>query len=185
MHSSTYHFTSLVTPSHQKFWVTNSTVFYCPLCPPTGVSWCSLIISALSMSSLGTYTFSSLYIILSSFLYSSSLSIFTLACFISSTALTTSLSFTFDFLTFSNRSTPSTIISTLSVLLTSSHSGFTSVSSSLSLSTPTSQSGLLLKLSVFPILLSGMCLSQLYYGPVVTYYGLPLHQKGNISKATC
>ena len=90
-------------------------------------------------------------------LYSSSLSIFTSTCFISSTALTTSLSFTFEFLTFSNKSTPSTITSILSVFLTSSYSGFTNVSSLLSLSTPISQSGLLLKLSAFPILLPGIC----------------------------
>jgi len=57
--SSTYHFTSLVTSGHQKFLVTNSVIFYCPLCPPTGVSWCNLITSTLSASSLGTYTFSS------------------------------------------------------------------------------------------------------------------------------
>jgi len=34
---SIYCFTSFVTPGHQKFLVTNSTVFYCPLCPPTGI----------------------------------------------------------------------------------------------------------------------------------------------------
>jgi len=48
-HPSTYLFTSLVTPGHQKFQVTNSTVFHCPPWSPTGVSWCSLIISVLSL----------------------------------------------------------------------------------------------------------------------------------------
>ena len=37
-HPSTYRFTSLVIPGHQKFRVTNSTIFYCPPCPPTGMS---------------------------------------------------------------------------------------------------------------------------------------------------
>ena len=94
---------------------------------------------------------------LSTSLYSLSLSIFTPTHFISFTALTTLSSFTFDFLTFSNKSTPFTITSTLSILLTSNHSGFTNISSSLSLSTLTSQSGLLLKLSIFPILLPRTC----------------------------
>ena len=103
--------------------------------------------------------FPSLYIIPFTSLYSLSLSIFTPACFISSTALTTLLSFTFGFLTFSSRSTPSTITSTFSIFLTSSYSDFTNISSLLSLSTPTFQSSLLLKLSTFPILLLGTCFS--------------------------
>jgi len=37
LHSSTYCFTSFVTPGHQKFLVTNSIVFYCPLCSSTGM----------------------------------------------------------------------------------------------------------------------------------------------------
>ena len=37
-HPSTYLFISLVTPGHQKFLVTSSTVFHCPPCPPIGVS---------------------------------------------------------------------------------------------------------------------------------------------------
>ena len=90
-------------------------------------------------------------------LHFSSHNIFTPACFISSTALTTSLSFTFDCLTFSSKSIPSTIISTFSVFLTSNYSGFTNISSSLSLSTPISQSSLLLKLFAFPILLPRTC----------------------------
>jgi len=144
---------------HQKFLVTNSTIFYCPPCPSTGVSWCSLIISALNMLFLDIYTFPFLYIILSTSLYSLSLSIFTPACFISSTALTTLSSFTLDYFTFSSKSTPSTITSIFSVLLISSYSGFTSVLFLFSLFTPTSQSGLLLKLSAFPILLPGICFS--------------------------
>ena len=92
-------------------------------------------------------------------LHSSSLSIFTPAHFISSTAFTTLSSFTLDFLTFSSRSTSSIMISTASVFLTSNYSGFTNISSSLFFSTPISQSGLLLKLSAFPILLSGTCFS--------------------------
>ena len=35
---STYHFTSLVTPGHQKFLITISAVFYCSPCPPIGIS---------------------------------------------------------------------------------------------------------------------------------------------------
>ena len=31
-------FTSFVSPSHQKFLRTNSTIFHCPPCSPTGVS---------------------------------------------------------------------------------------------------------------------------------------------------
>ena len=91
--------------------------------------------------------------------HSSSLSIFTSAHFISSTAFTTSLSFTLNCLTFSSRSTPSMITSALSVLCTSSHSGLTNVSSLLSFFTPTSQSGLLLRLSAFSILFPRICLS--------------------------
>jgi len=91
-HPSIYLFTSFVTPGHQKFLVTSSTIFYCPPCPPTSVSWCNLIISALNISSLGTYTFFSLYIMLSTSLYSPSLNIFTPAHFISLTAFTTSSS---------------------------------------------------------------------------------------------
>ena len=45
------------------------------------------------------------------------------------------------------------------VLLTSNHSGLTNILSLLSLFTPISQSSLLLKLSVFPILLPRICLS--------------------------
>ena len=66
LYPSTYYFTSFITPGHQKFLVTNSIVFYCP---PTGVSWCSLIISTLNILSLGTYTFPSLYIMLSTSLH--------------------------------------------------------------------------------------------------------------------
>ena len=127
-----------MTPSHQKLQVTNSTVFHCPPCSPTGVSWCSQIISTLSLLSLGTYTFPSLYMTPFISLHSLSLNIFTSAYFISSTAFITLSSLTLDCLTFSSRSTPSMIISTISILLTSSHSGFTNVLSSLSLSTPTS-----------------------------------------------
>ena len=121
------------------------------------MSWCSLIISTLNLSSLGTYTFSSLYMMPSTSLYSSFLNIFTPAHFISSTAFTTSSSFIFDYLISSNKSTPSMIISIFSILLTSSHSGFTNISFLLSLSTPTFQSGFLLRLSAFPILLPGTC----------------------------
>ena len=153
----TYCFISFVTPGHQKFLVTNSTVFYYSLCSPIGVLWCNLIISTLNLSSFGIYTFPSLYIMLFTSCYSLSLNIFTPACFISSTAFTTSLSCTFDYLTFFSRSTLSTIISTASVLLTSSYSAFTNVLFSLSLSIPASQSGLLLRLSTFLILLPGTC----------------------------
>ena len=111
------------------------------------------MISALNISSLGTYTFPSLYIILSSSLYSSSLSTFTSTHFISSTVFTTLSSFTLDCQTFSSKSTLSTITSIFSILLTSNHSVFTNVLFLLSLFTPTFQSGLLLKLFAFPILL--------------------------------
>ena len=79
--------------------------------------------------------------------------------FISFIALTTSLFFTFDFLTFSNKSIPFTIISTLFIFLTFSHLDFANISSSLSLSTSTFQSSLLFKLSAFSILLSKTCFS--------------------------
>ena len=154
-----YCFTSFITSGHQKFWVTISTVFYCPPCLPTGISWCNLMIFALNVLSLGTYTFPSLYIMPSSSLYSLSLSTFTLACFISSTVFTTSSSFTLDYWTFSSKSILSTITFTFFVLLTSNYSAFTNVSSLLSLSTPTSQSDLLLRLSAFPILLPRICFS--------------------------
>jgi len=115
------------------------------------------MIFALTVSSLGTYTFPSLYIMSSSSLYSLSLSTFILACFISSTVFTTSSSFTLDCWTFSSKSTLSTITFTFFVLLTSNY--FTNVLSLLSLSTPTSQSDLLLRLSAFPILLPRICFS--------------------------
>ena len=154
---STYCFTSFFTPGHQKFQVTSSTVFYCSPCPFTGgISCYSLIISALSLLSFGTYTFLFLYIIPFTSLHSSSLDIFTPAHFISSTALITLSSFTFDLLTFFSRSTLSTIIST-SIFLTSNHSSLTNVSFSLFLFMPTSQSSLLLRLSAFPILLLRTC----------------------------
>ena len=155
----TYLFTSFVIPDHQKFLVTSSTVFYCPPCPSTGVSWYSLIISNLNTLSLGIYTFPFLYITLSTSLHSSSLNIFTPACFIFSTVFITSLSFTLNCFTFSSRFTSSMITSTSSVLYTSSYSSLINISFLLSLSTPTSQSSLLLRLSTFPILLSGTCLS--------------------------
>ena len=139
---STYLFISFVTPSHQKFLVTNSTVFHCSPYHPTGILWCSQIISVLSSSSFGTYTFPSFNISLSSSLYSLSLNILTPTPFISSTVFMTLLSCAFDFLTFSNRSIPS--ISTSSIPAFLSHSFFTNVLSLLSLSTPFLQSGLLL-----------------------------------------
>ena len=37
LHPSTYHFTSFVISGHQKFLVTNSTVFHYPLWPPTSI----------------------------------------------------------------------------------------------------------------------------------------------------
>ena len=37
LYLSTYCFTSLVTSGHQKFLVTNSAIFHCSPCPPTGV----------------------------------------------------------------------------------------------------------------------------------------------------
>ena len=89
---------------------------------------------------------------LSIFFNSSFLNIFTLAYFIPSTTLIISLSFTFDYLTFSSRLTSFTITSIFSVLLTCSYSGFTNVLFSLSLSTSISQSSLLLRLFTFPIL---------------------------------
>ena len=106
------------------------------------------------MSSLDTYIFLFLYIILSTSLYSSSFNIFTSVYFIFLTTFITLLSFTFDHLTFSSRLTPFTMISIFSVLLTINYSGFTSVLFPLSLSTPIFQSDILLKLSAFPILLS-------------------------------
>ena len=156
---SIYYFTFLVTPDHQKLWVINSTIFYCPPCPFTSVLQYSLMISVLSLSSLDIYTFPSLYMMPSTSCHSSSLSIFTSAHFISSTAFTTLLSFILDCFTFSSRSTPSMITSTPLVLCTSSHSSLTNILFLLSLSTLTSQSSLLLRLSVFPILLPGIYFS--------------------------
>ena len=92
---------------------------------------------------------------LSTSLHFSSLNIFTPTCFISLTAFITSSSFTFDCLTFSSRSIPFTMIFTFSVLLTINYLDFTSILFLLSLSTPIFQSSLLLKLSIFLILLSG------------------------------
>jgi len=117
------------------------------------------MISTLSLSSLGIYIFFSLYMILSTFHYSLSFSIFIPAHSISSTTFTTSLSFTLNCLTFSSRSTPSMITSIPLVLYTSSYSGLTNISSLLFLFTPISQSGLLLKLLAFSILLSRICFS--------------------------
>jgi len=117
------------------------------------------MISTLSFSFLGTYTFSFLYITLLTSLYSLFLNIFTPTHFISSTTLITLLSFTFNCFTFSSKSTPSTITSAFSVFLTSSYFDFTNILFSLSLSTSVSQSGLLLKLSAFLILLPRTCFS--------------------------
>jgi len=114
------------------------------------------MISTLNLLSLGTYILSFLYIILSTSLYSLSLNIFTPAYFIFLTALIISLSFTFDYLTSSNKSTPSMMISTFFVFLTSSYSSFINISFLLSLFISTSQSSLLLRLSVFSILLPGI-----------------------------
>jgi len=135
LYPSTYCFTFFITPGHQKFLVTNFTVFHCPLCPSTGILWYNLIISALNFLFLDIYT---LYIIPLISLYSLSLSIFTSAYFIFSTTLITSLSFTLDCFTFSNKSTPSMITFISSILLTSNHSSFTSILFSLFLSSPIS-----------------------------------------------
>ena len=159
LYPSTYFFTFFVTPGHQKFLVTNFVIFHCPLCPPTGMSWCNWITSALNFLFLGTYTFLSLNISPSSSLYSSSLSIFTPAHFISFTAFTTSSSFASDFFIFSNKSIPSMITSATYVALTSSHSFFINTLSLLSFSTPFCQSGHLLRLLAFPILDPGTCSS--------------------------
>jgi len=37
-HPSIYCITSFVTPGYQKFLVTNSIIFHCPLCSPTSIS---------------------------------------------------------------------------------------------------------------------------------------------------
>ena len=126
--------------------MTNSVIFYCPLCSSTGISWCSWITSTLNFLSLGTYTFLSLSISPFSSLHSLFLSIFTLACYIFSTAFITSLSFAFDFLIFSNKSTSFIITSVTYIALTSNHSLFNNVLFSLSFSTPFYQFGCLLKL---------------------------------------
>ena len=91
LHPFTYCFTSFVTFGHQKFLVTSFTIFYYPPCPPTGMSWCNLIISTLNLLSLDTYTFPSLYMIPSTSFYSLSLNILTPAHFSSSTAFTCNL----------------------------------------------------------------------------------------------
>ena len=125
----------------------------------TSISWYSWITSALNFSSFGTYTFLSFNINPSSSYHSSSLNILIPAHFISSIAFTTLLSFTFDFLIFSNRFTSLITTSVTCVVLTFSHSFFTNTLFSLSFSIPTCQFGYLLKLSAFPILLSGIYFS--------------------------
>ena len=105
------------------------------------------------------YTFPSLSISSSSSFHSSSLSIFTPAYFISSTAFITLLSFASNSVIFSNRSTLSIITSVTFVTLTSSYSFFNNVLFLLSFSTPFCQSGCLLRLLAFPILLPETCLS--------------------------
>ena len=127
------------------------------------------MISTLNFLSFGIYTLLFLYIILSTSLYSLFLSIFTPACFISSTVFTTLLSFTFNCLTLSSKSTLSTIISIFSVFLTTNYSGFTNVSFSLSLSMLISKSSLLLRLSAFSILLPKTCFN-IERGKRVVYY---------------
>ena len=82
----TYFLTSLVTLGYQKFLITNSVIFHCPLCFPTSISWYGQITSVLNFSSLGIYTFLSFNINPSSSCYSSSLRILTPTYFISSTA---------------------------------------------------------------------------------------------------
>ena len=119
-----YFLTSFITPSYQKFLVTNSVVFHCPPCPPTSILWYSWIISALSFLSLRIYTFLFLNISSSSSCHFSSLNIFTPAHFISSTAFITSSSFASDFLIFSDKSTSSITISTTCVTLISSYCFF-------------------------------------------------------------
>ena len=157
LYPSTYCFTSLLTFGHQKFLIINSIVFYCPPCPPTDISWYNLITSVLNFLSLDMYTFSSFSINPSCSHHSSSLRTFTSALFISSTNLTTSLSFVLLFLILSRISTLSITTSDTSVALIFNYSFFTNVCSLLSLFTPTSQSNLLLNPSAFPILLPGTC----------------------------
>ena len=129
----------------------------CPPCPPIGVSWCSLIISALNFSFLGMYTFPSFSISPSCSHHSSSLKTFPPARFISSTAFTTSSSFASFFHILLRMSTPSMITSDTCVALVSNHFFFTNICSSLSFSTPISQSNFLLNPSAFSILLLDTC----------------------------
>ena len=154
---SIYFLTSFITSSHQKFLVTNSVIFYCSLYSPTSVLWCNQITSILNFLSHGTYTFLSLSIRPFSSLYSLSLNIFTPAHFIFSTTFITLSSFTSNFLISSSRSSSLIITSITYIALTSNHSFFTSTLFSLSLSMPICQSGHLLRLSAYPILLSGTC----------------------------
>ena len=115
--------------------------------------------SALNFSSFRIYTFPFLSISLFSSLHSSSLNIFTPIHFISFTAFITSLSLAPELLIFSNRSSLSIITSATYIALTFNHSFFNNVLFSLSFFTPFCQSGYLLKLSAFPILDPGTCLS--------------------------
>ena len=117
------------------------------------------ITSALNLSSLGIYIFLSLNINLSFTLHFLSLSIFTLAYFISSIALTTLSSFAFDFLIFSSRFTPSITTSTNYVAFTSNHFFLSNTLFSLSLFTPIYQSEYLLRLLALSILFPSICLS--------------------------
>ena len=58
LYSSTYCFTFFVTPGHQKFLVTNFTVFHYPLCPSTGISCCNQMISILNFLFFSIYNLS-------------------------------------------------------------------------------------------------------------------------------
>ena len=92
-----------------KFLVTNSIVFYLPLCSATSTLWCNWIISILNSSFFSIYTFPSFNTKSPSICYSSPCNTITPAFFIFSTTLTTSLSLLLAFLFF--------LLSLLQVLL--------------------------------------------------------------------
>ena len=135
--------------------MTNSTIFYQPLCPATGTSWCSWIISALNSLSFGIYIFSSFNTNSPSIYYLFTCNSFTLTFFIPSTILTIFLFLLLAFFIFSIISTfgPSIITSyMLQIQLSLINTWFSS-----SLSTLSFQSDHLLSLSTFLIFVPGIC----------------------------
>ena len=125
---------------------------YLPLCLDTSILWCNWIIFTLNSSSFGIYIFPSFNTKFSSICYLFPPNTFTLIFFISSTTITTSLSFFLTIFIFSNLHTSGSFITT-SVKL-QIYSSLINFWFSLFFSISTFQSGLLLSPSVFSIFVS-------------------------------